>query len=307
MDKIVPPDQASIARAAEAIRDGKLVIVPTETVYGVAADATNAEAVKKIFAAKNRPADNPLIVHIADMDQVRTLCSEWNATAEALADRFWPGPLTLVVPKSPSVPMAVTGGLETVAVRMPEHAVALELIRAAGVPLAAPSANRFMELSPTSVGHIDRELADAVEVILDGGPCRVGVESTVVDLSESPIRILRPGGVSRADIEATLKSPIWSSPPASTRKSPGQYARHYAPRAPLFLVDLLEPGQAGLTFDEPEEGQIKMPLDPVAYAANLYSALHQLDQHDPEAIFVEMPPEDPDWETVHDRLRKAAG
>lgn len=305
MSKIVQASDATLKLAGTILRSGGLVVVPTETVYGIAANALDADAVAKIFAAKGRPADNPLIVHIAAIDDVGPLTKHWNATAALLADRFWPGPLTLVVDKSDAVPSVVSGGLETVAIRMPEHPIALEVIKSAGVPLAMPSANRFMELSPTRVEHLDAEVLEKVDLVIDGGPCRVGVESTVIDVVDDPLRILRPGGVTRAEIEAALKRPLSSTPP-NARRSPGMYARHYAPRAKLVLVDLLEPGMPGLTFDEAGPGQIRMPLEPRAYAASLYHALHQLDRENPEVIFVEIPPMDADWEAVHDRLRKAS-
>lgn len=304
--KIVQPTLTSIRQAAEIIRAGGLVIVPTETVYGIAADATNADAVAKIFKVKNRPTENPLIVHICELSMVAEFARAWTETAETLAERFWPGPLTIVVFKSSRIPEIVTGGLDTVALRMPENQIALDVIAASEVPLAAPSANRFTELSATRVEHLGDELINAVDMVIDGGPCRFGIESTVVDVCSDPIRIFRPGGVSRAEIEAALKQPLSSSPPHGVRRSPGMYARHYAPKAKLVLVNVLPKGAAGLTFAEAKDRQIHMPDNPVAYAANLYDSLFKIDKLGVEEIFVEWPPDSVDWEVVRDRLKKAS-
>lgn len=282
--------------------------MPTETVYGIAADATNPDAVKKIFAAKGRPSDNPLIVHISDFIQLDEVVGAWNDSADVLANRFWPGPLTLILKKSELIPDEVTGGLDTVAVRMPSHPVALELIEACGVPLAAPSANRFMQLSPTRAEDLDPEIAKHVGMVLDGGPCVIGLESTVVDVTTDPPTVLRPGGVSRGDIEAALGVPLGQLPHGGPRRAPGMYLRHYAPKAAVKLVDRLGKNAAGLTFHEAaNERQVKMPLDAAAYGAALYAALHQVDSKQPEMIEVEIPPETAEWEAVHDRLRKANG
>jgi L-threonylcarbamoyladenylate synthase len=297
----------NIRIAAEHLREGRLVAIPTETVYGIAADATNADAVRKIFSAKDRPADNPIIIHISDFTQLDDVVDEWPASADTLARRFWPGPLTLVLKKAETIPSEVTGGLDTVAVRMPDHPVALALIEELERPVAAPSANRFMRLSPTRAEHIEPEIADRLEMILDGGPSTVGVESTVVDCTVDPPRILRPGGVSRGDIQAALGQPLGLVPPNPLRRSPGMYARHYAPKAEVKLVDRLGAEDAGLGFSDPQnQFQVKMPADPRAYAAALYDALYRVDSFDPQAICVELPPEDPEWEAVHDRLRKAS-
>lgn len=304
---ISPPTPLNLQLAADALLRGELVCMPTETVYGIAADATNPDAVRQIFAAKDRPADNPLIVHISDFVQLEDVVGEWTDAADVLANRFWPGPLTLVLKKSDMIPLEVTGGLETVAVRMPDHPVALELIEMAGIPLAAPSANRFMHLSPTRAEHVDPQIAKRVAMVLDGGPCRIGLESTVVDVTVNPPRILRPGGISRGQIQAALGGPLGQLPPSDVRRSPGMYLRHYAPKAPLAFVDALEPDSVGLCFGTPRnDRQIRMPDDPNAYAAGLYAALHRLDAGKPAVIYVESPPDEPEWEAVHDRLRKAA-
>lgn len=304
---ISPPTPLNLQLAADALVRGELVCMPTETVYGIAADATNADAVRRIFAAKDRPADNPLIVHISDFVQLEDVVAEWTDAADVLANRFWPGPLTLVLKKSEMIPDEVTGGLDTVAVRMPDHEVALELIELAGVPLAAPSANRFMHLSPTRAEHLDPEIAKRVAMVLDGGPCRIGLESTVVDVTVSPPRILRPGGISRGDIQAALGGPLGQLPPEGIRRSPGMYQRHYAPDARLEFVEALDPDAVGIGFGTPRnDRQIRMPMDPHAYAAGLYAALHRLDAGRPDVIFVEHPPEEPEWEAVVDRLKKAS-
>lgn len=306
--RIVPATTENIRDAAEVLRNGGLVIMPTETVYGVAASMMDRSAILKVYEAKGRPAENPLIVHIADHDQIPALVEDWGPSADVLAKRFWPGPLTIVAKKSARVLPEVTGGLDTVAIRMPSHPVARMLLQTAGVPLVAPSANRFMQLSATRADHIDPQLAEKVEMILDGGPCQVGLESTVVNCAGEPPVILRPGAVTRAQIQAAVKMPLGSLPPGGPKRSPGMYPRHYAPKAPVILVELLEPDQSGLTFDEANgDDQIRMPLDPVAYGATLYDALHNLDKDEPDAIYVELPPETPDWEAVLDRLKKAAG
>jgi L-threonylcarbamoyladenylate synthase len=305
--KVLPPTLENINLAAQAIRDGKLVIMPTETVYGLAADAMNEKAVRSIFAVKARPSDNPLIVHISDLEQVAMVAREFPEAAQLLAERFWPGPLTLVLPKTSAVSSAVTGDLDTVAVRMPSHPVALALIHAAGAPLAAPSANRFMKLSPTRADHIDSVIGNQVEMVLDGGPCEIGVESTVVDCSTEVIRILRPGGISRGDIAATLGGPLGMIPPDATHRSPGMYQRHYAPKAALRLVESLDSRMAGLTFGEPQSGnQIKMPESVGAYSSMLYDCLHRLDGMGVKTIYVQLPPEGLEWEAVRDRLQKAS-
>ncbi|MFI5385499.1 MAG: L-threonylcarbamoyladenylate synthase [Fimbriimonadales bacterium] len=305
--KIVPATDENIARAATAIRKGKLVVMPTETVYGLAADAMNQKAVKDIFSAKDRPSDNPLIIHIADIGQVETVAREFPKSAQVLAERFWPGPLTLVLWKTPGVCSEVTGGLDTVGVRMPSHPVALALIRQAGTPLAAPSANRFMKLSPTKAEHIDPALARRVELVLDGGASQVGVESTVVDCTHSTPRILRPGGISRGEIEAALGAPLGTLPPDPKRRSPGMYQRHYAPQASLVLVPKLSIEMAGLTFEPPaNERQIRMPRSSGAYSSMLYDSLHKLDRMKVGTIYVEELPDGAEWEAARDRLQKAS-
>ena len=295
---ILPPTPENIALAATALQRGELVGMPTETVYGLAADLWNPLALRATFAAKGRPADNPLIVHVAHLEQLDALVAEWPVDARRLAERFWPGPLTLVLPKREEVPLEATGGLDTVAVRVPAHPVALRLIDAAGTPLTAPSANPFMGLSPTRPEHVM-----VAALVLDGGPCVVGIESTVIDLSEGEPRLLRPGGIPRAAVEATLRKTLAGK--AEARRAPGDYPRHYAPRTPVRLADRLGPHDTGLTFDGPHEGQIRLPLDPAAYAISMYAALHRLDALGLGEIVIQAPPRAEAWEAVWDRLERA--
>ena len=303
-----------IRKAAGLIRAGRLVAFPTETVYGLGANALDAEAVARIFAAKGRPRTSPLIVHVSSIEMARTLALEWPERAEKLARAFWPGPLTLVVRKRADIPAMVTAGLDTVGLRMPAHPLALELVREAGVPIAAPSANRFTELSPVTAGHVRASLGDAVDMILDGGECSVGIESTVLSVVDEIPVLLRPGIVSAADIEALI-GPLrraWNCAEGEAHASPGQHARHYRPRKPLYLVDAggrLPPGRGaylGRSAAGPAMLQIQMPASPAEYAARLYGTLHELDHRDVEWIAVERLPDDPAWEAVADRLRRAA-
>ncbi len=267
--------------------------MPTETVYGIAALASSVSAVRETFRVKGRPADNPLIVHLASLSQVEEVVSSFSSVAQKLAAAFWPGPLTLVLPKLASVPDEVTAGLATVAVRVPAHPVALRLIHAAGGPLSAPSANRFMSLSPTRAEDIDPLVGDLLSLVLDGGPCSVGIESTVADCSEEGVAILRPGGVPREAIEAIVGGLRPSE--SVERRSPGLYVRHYAPRTPIRLVEGEFSGP-GLHLGSSE---------PVEYAVRLYAELHRLDELGLAEILVQSPPDGPDWEAVWDRLQKA--
>ena len=306
---------AEIARGAELLRSGRLVAFPTETVYGLGANALDAEAVARIYAAKGRPATSPLIVHVATIEMAKSLASEWPQAADRLTQKFWPGPLTIVVKKQPTIPDIVTAGLDTVALRMPSHPVALALIRAAGIPLAAPSANRFTELSPTTAEHVRRSLGNDVDLILDGGPCEVGIESTVVSLAgERPV-LLRPGAISRQQLEALI-GPIALAPeiPSGAHHSPGMHARHYSPRTSLLVArdgNVPEHGK-GIFLQHtnpPQRSDIKviqMPTAAADYAAVLYEKLHQADEDSADWIAVDLPPNTPEWEAVQDRLRRAA-
>jgi L-threonylcarbamoyladenylate synthase len=303
----------SIQRAAELIREGRLVAFPTETVYGLGANALDTAAVERIFEAKGRPKSSPLIVHVASIEMARALALEWPERAETLARAFWPGPLTLVVRKRAEIPAIVTAGLDTVGLRMPAHPVAIDLLRAAGLPVAAPSANRFTELSPVTAEHVRTSLGSAVEMILDGGSCSVGIESTVLSLAGERSVLLRPGIVTAADIEALI-GPVerGNDPQHGAHQSPGQHARHYRPRKPLFLLgraDCLPRGDgAYLWWSAPRQCMlsIQMPSTAVEYAARLYGTLHELDYREVEWIAVERVPEDADWEGVADRLRRAS-
>lgn len=299
-----------IARAAELIRAGRLVAFPTETVYGLGADALNAAAVERIYAAKGRPATSPLIVHVDSTAMARSLASRWPEEAEALAARYWPGPLTLVVPKAACVPPVVTAGLDTVGLRMPAHPVALALIRASGVPVAAPSANRFTQLSPTTAQHVEAGLSTSVDLILDAGPAAVGIESTVLSLAGRPL-LLRSGMISREEIERTI-GPVEERTSAlgggEGHPSPGLHARHYSPRTRMVLVagrSELPPG-VGAYVGFGADADVPMPPTPAEYAAKLYATLHSLDSENYEWIAVERPPDTPDWAAIRDRLQRAA-
>ncbi len=304
---------AEIAAAAQCIRAGLLVAFPTETVYGLGANALDPDAVARIYEAKKRPATSPLIVHVASVEQARGLVSSWPEAAERLAQDFWPGPLTLVLPKTSAIPDIVTAGLPTVGVRMPDHPVALALIREAGVPIAAPSANPFTRLSPTRPNHLDEQLREAAAMVLEGGPARVGIESTVLSLAGPRPALLRPGAISRAELEARIGPVEEAERPAGAHPSPGMHPRHYAPRTRLVLVQAGELPKTGrgayLWRSRPAEGvrAVRMPESPQDYAAALYDVLHRLDREGFDWIAVEEPPEDPEWGGIRDRLRRASG
>jgi L-threonylcarbamoyladenylate synthase len=321
------PEADVIARAAAVLRGGGLVAFPTETVYGLGANALDPAAVARIFAAKGRPATNPLIVHVAEAEEAQRVAAAWPEAAARLAERFWPGPLTLVLPKRGTVPGAVTAGGPTVAVRVPAHPVARALIRAAGVPVAAPSANRSTRLSPTRTEHVLAGLDGRIELVLDGGPTAGGLESTVLDMTGTPPRLLRPGLVTPGEIEAVIGGVARpASAAAATGEplpSPGMLRRHYAPRAVLECVE--DDGRARveelqrqgvrvgwLTFAAvpaalPAGGRtVVMPGDPGACAAELYAVLHALDAAGMERVVVELPPDREEWLAVRDRLRRAS-
>ena len=302
MPRPAPTLMISIREAAERIRAGEVVAFPTETVYGLGANALDAAAVARIYELKGRPASSPLIVHAVSIEMARTLVAEWPPVAEKLASRYWPGPLTLVLAKAAAIPDIVTAGLPTVGVRVPNHPLALALIREAGVPLAAPSANRFTGLSPTTAEHVREVFGDAVPV-LDGGPCQVGIESTVVSIASGKITLLRPGMISIDDIERASATRGDAAHPA-----PGMHPRHYSPRTPMALSQHPDPAGAYVWIRRPAQAahSVQMPSAPEAYAARLYSVLHELDREGWPAIFVEPPPDTVEWAAVSDRLQRAA-
>lgn len=339
---VAAADPTSIERAVARLRAGGLVAFPTETVYGLAADARDPAAVERIYTLKGRPSSHPLIVHLADGDQLEWWAAEPSSEALRLAEAFWPGPLTLVLRRSAAVPDAVTGGQHTVGLRVPAHPVARALLAAFGSGLAAPSANRFGRVSPTSAAHVAAEFPNADLLILDGGTCEVGVESTIIDLSQaesgSAPLLLRPGGVAAADVESVigrqLLRPAGAPSDAELRlgategavselsgrqvpRVPGSYASHYAASAPSRLVAgselggaaLSMPGSAVLARRSAPVGFVgrwlQLPDEPVAYARALYAALRQLDATAPRQILVEEVPAGEAWLAVRDRLNRA--
>jgi L-threonylcarbamoyladenylate synthase len=306
---------AEIEAAARLLRAGRLVAFPTETVYGLGANALDPEAVARIYAVKGRPPTSPLIVHVDSIAMAQSLAASWPDLADRLARRFWPGPLTLVLEKQPAIPSIVTAGLPTVGLRMPAHHIALSLIRAAGVPLAAPSANRFTQLSPTTADHVRQGLGTDVDLILDGGPCEVGIESTVLSLVGSQLVLLRPGSVAQAEIE-DLIGPVTTAADISSgaHPAPGMHPRHYSPRTRLVLAKNGDvPSLGSGTYLQYQHAPsrtdvaiIQMPSTAADYAAALYTNLHEADAAAQDWIAVDLPPETPDWEAVHDRLNRAA-
>ncbi len=353
------PDPAAIAHAARVLRSGGLVAFPTETVYGLGANALDTAAVARIYAAKGRPAWNPVIAHVATVADARALTSAWSDDAERLAQAFWPGPLTLVLPRSKIVPDIATAGLDGIAIRIPNHPVALALIRAAGRPIAAPSANRFTQVSPTTAQHVLSSLGDRVDVILDGGSSDVGIESSVCDLSGATPTLLRPGMITRAQLELVLGRPVRTArrraedsardvahegpqdgrdtlatvnaddPNTPAQRSPGMSDRHYAPRADVWLfepsqhadiaqalVDRWRTGSGGritallLSTDTlplaAGDAIVRMPVEPAAYARQLYAALHAADNASSAVVVIERPPTSEAWLAVLDRLNRAA-
>ena len=319
---------SEIARAAAILRAGGLVAFPTETVYGLGADASNPAAVAKIFAAKGRPQNHPLIVHLAGIESLPLWAREIPPAARKLAAAFWPGPLTLILQRAPGVPDCVTGGQDTVGLRIPGHPVALELLRVfsgeeggrtfSGV--AAPSANKYGRISPTAAGHVRAELGEAVDSVLDGGECEVGIESTIVDLSRGRAVLLRPGRITPAEIAAVLGAEV-AAPDAAAPRVPGALESHYAPRTPLYLVAAAEltarlaalrgKKLAVLARAEAPSGLRDIywqaaPRAVAGYAHELYASLRRLDDLGYAAILVEAPPAAPEWQGVNDRLKRAS-
>jgi L-threonylcarbamoyladenylate synthase len=298
--------QEEIKKAADIIRAGGLVVFPTETVYGLGANALDAAAVRRIFALKGRPPNSPLIVHVASVEHAREFTAEWPDAAEKLAREYWPGPLTIVAPKRSIIPDEVTAGFPTVGLRMPRHPVALELLREAGVPIAAPSANRFTQLSPTTTQHVRDAFGDETPFLLDGGPCEVGLESTVIAITKDGLEVLRPG---MAFVEDAVAA---GEVGEAAHRSPGQHKKHYSPRTRVLLVHngrLPETGRGAylwLAHKAHASVVVQMPAEPEAYAAQLYMRLHEVDRDGWDWIAVELPPDTREWSAIRDRLKRAA-
>lgn len=318
--------RVDLSQAIHLLQQGEVVAIPTETVYGLAADATNDEALRKIFATKQRPADHPLIVHISDIAQAEHWATDFSSKARQLAEFFWPGALTLVLPAKASVSRVVRGGESTVALRVPHHPLTLDLLKRGQLSVAAPSANLYTQLSPTTAEHVEAGLGEAIPV-LDGGPCQVGIESTIVHiLPDGSWQLLRPGMISAADIAAVIgpmsdTRSAQSSEKVSLPKVPGQHLLHYSPRTPLSLFnDKSTLQQAYLTLHKrqkscaalligdgpaPACALVSLPAEPVIVAERLYSALHELDALGVDELLVELPPDLPEWAAVRDRLSRA--
>ncbi|HET9734448.1 MAG TPA: L-threonylcarbamoyladenylate synthase [Burkholderiales bacterium] len=305
-----------VQRAAAILKRGGLVAFPTETVYGLGADASSREAVARLYAAKRRPADHPVIVHFASAQAAFEWARDIPPAARRLGERFWPGPLTMILKRSSRAGDFVTGGQDTVGLRVPAHATAHDMLAAFGGGVAAPSANRFGQVSPTTAAHVREDLGADVDLVLDGGPSEVGIESTIVDLSGAQPVLLRPGVISAAMLAEALGAPIASRREDAPRHS-GGLERHYAPRTPAKLVPTHELDQqiarlqdkvAVLAFSRPDERVdfwLRMPREPAAYARKLYAALRELDGAHCEMILIEAPPETPEWAGVRDRLVRA--
>lgn len=311
-----------IKNAVAVLCAGGLVAFPTETVYGLGADASNPEALKKVFAAKGRPHDHPLIVHVADAAQLANWAREIPPAATRLAKKFWPGPLTMILRRAPGVSDLVTGGQDTVALRVPSHPVAQALLRAFGGGIAAPSANRFGRVSATTAEHVRHEFGDTVDCVLDGGAADVGIESTIVDLSGAQPGLLRPGRITAQQLEEVLEMPL-AAPGSAAPRAPGTLAKHYAPQTPLLMMeaDLLLELAASLTRQGkrvaalarsalqpllPDLIWITAPADAESYAHDLYGNLRRLDEAGCDTILVEAPPQETAWAAITDRLTRAA-
>ncbi len=311
------PNATEIARAARALRGGGIVAFPTETVYGLGAHALDAGAVARIYALKGRPTTSPLIVHVADAAQARRLAVAWPPAAERLAAAFWPGALTLIVRKSAQVPAVVTAGLDTVGLRVPAHPVARELLAAAGIPVAAPSANRFMRLSATRAAHVREAFPEGLDAVLDGGRTPLGIESTVVSLAGAVPLLLRPGAIPLDRLRGVVGH-IAAAPGGKAdgpHTAPGMHARHYSPRTRLIVLRAGDAPPAGRGTRVRRRdavpvgaasGDVTLPPDAAGYAAQLYDTLHDLDARQLDWIAIDEPPPDPAWDAVRDRLRRAA-
>ncbi len=306
-----------VRRAAEILRAGGLVAFPTETVYGLGADASNADAVGRLYRVKGRPTDHPVIVHFDSMERALAWARGISPHGRILAERFWPGPLTLIVKGNEKAKPFVTGGQPSVGIRVPSHPVAHELLKAFGGGVAAPSANRFGRVSPTTAAHVREDLGADVDLVLEGGASEIGIESTIVDCSAGGFAVLRPGRISTREIEEVLGAKS-AQPQASVRHS-GGLERHYAPHTPARMVATHELDReiarfgdkvAVLAFSRPDERVdywLRMPREPHGYAQRLYAVLRELDTAGCEQILVEAPPEAPEWAAVRDRLRRACG
>jgi L-threonylcarbamoyladenylate synthase len=310
-----------IDRAADVLARGGLVAFPTETVYGLGADASSAEAVGRIYAAKGRPADHPLIVHLADGDDLARWAAHVPASARVLAARFWPGPLTIILRRGPAISASVTAGGDTVGLRMPAHPIAQALIARFAGAIAAPSANRHGHVSPTTADHVAADLGDALDYLLDGGACEVGVESTIVDLSGGLPALLRPGGVDAREIEEALGVTL-AAPGVTSPRAPGSLASHYAPRTRVIAIDrrdldaalrapgklaVLAPSSALIGVDTGDAHVVALPDDLEESARRLYAALRELDAAGVDLIIAVLPPETGLGAAIADRLRRAAG
>jgi L-threonylcarbamoyladenylate synthase len=319
------PSRAALEEAAGLLRAGQLVAFPTETVYGLGANALDERAVQLIYEVKGRPEKNPIIVHVPDAAAARALAAEWSPAAETLSRAFWPGPLTLVVRKTDAIPSIVTAGGQTVGLRVPAHPIALALLRQARIPIAAPSANRSNQVSPTTAEHVARSLGDQVPLILDGGPTTVGIESTVVDVTGRYPRVLRPGMISADAIAARIGVAVEEDGIADgTPRSPGLLPKHYAPRASVRLVAstgaasviaaaraAIEQGKrVGVIAFSPsaidDARTIVLPQDVEGYARAIYAAMHELDAAGCDLMLIERPPETAKWAGIVDRLERAA-
>jgi L-threonylcarbamoyladenylate synthase len=311
-----------ITHAVAVLKAGELVAFPTETVYGLGADVSNADAVRKIYAAKGRPSSHPLIVHVADAVQLANWARDIPPAAHVLAKKFWPGPLTLVLKRNPRVPDAVTGGQDTVAIRVPSHPVAQALLREFGGGVAAPSANRFGRVSATTAAHVREEFGDMVACVLDGGAADVGIESTIVDCSRATPTLLRPGWITPQQLEAALGAPL-AAPDADAPRVSGTLEKHYSPHTPVMLMegDLIIELAHSLTRQGKRVAVLARtalrplidnlvwlaaPVDAAGYAHDLYANLRELDHAGCDAILVEQPPEVAEWFAIRDRLNRAA-
>ena len=296
------PDRGTdAARARDVLARGGLVGFPTETVYGLAASITNEEAIRRVFAVKGRPVDHPLIVHVADAEAARLIAGDWPDVARRLAEAFWPGPLTLIVQRSADVPDIVTGGRNTVAIRVPSQPLAREVLSLLGRAVVAPSANRFGKVSPTTAQHVADDLANDVDYILDGGPCDVGVESTIVDCTTDPPQVLRPGAVTMEQIESVIGEVAPASGPS---RASGMLDSHYAPRCRILTVDSIERAQSELMG--PDTRLIDAASDPVAAAHDLYTQLRACDRDGIATAVIVLPPAGGLGDALRDRILKAA-